>query len=82
MTLRVHSGNTTLPWTRDPEDIDTIQVEIPAGTDRITVDFDTLLENTISDHYAGGLRYPHLERIPGGHDYLSEILAPRSDKDH
>lgn len=28
-------------------------------------------------HYAGGLRYPHLERIPGTHDYLSEILAPK-----
>jgi hypothetical protein len=27
--------------------------------------------------YAGGLRYPHLERIPGTHDYLGEILAPR-----
>jgi len=26
--------------------------------------------------YAGGLRYPHLERIPGTKDYLSEILAP------
>lgn len=50
MTLRVHSGNTTLPWTRDPEDIYTIHVDIPVGTDRITVDFDTLLENTISDH--------------------------------
>jgi predicted metalloprotease with PDZ domain len=33
-------------------------------------------------HYAGGLRYPHLEPIPGRHDYLSEILAPRSYKDH
>jgi predicted metalloprotease with PDZ domain len=30
--------------------------------------------------YAGGLRYPHLERISGSHDYLSEILAPRSGK--
>ena len=30
--------------------------------------------------YAGGLRYPHLERIPGTHDYLSEILAPRSGR--
>ena len=48
--LRVHSGNATLPWTRDPEDIYTIHVEVPANTDRITVDFDTLLENTISDH--------------------------------
>ncbi len=33
---------------------------------------------TYEIHYAGGLRYPHLERIPGAHDYLSEILAPRS----
>lgn len=50
VTLRVPSGNTTLPRTRDPKDIYTIHVEIPAGTERITVDFDTLLENTISDH--------------------------------
>jgi hypothetical protein len=28
-------------------------------------------------HYAGGVKYPHLERIPGTHDYLSEILAPK-----
>jgi predicted metalloprotease with PDZ domain len=27
--------------------------------------------------YAGGLRYPHLERIPGTHDYLSEILTAK-----
>jgi len=27
--------------------------------------------------YAGGVRFPHLERIPGTHDYLSEILQPR-----
>jgi len=26
--------------------------------------------------YHGGLRYPHLERIPGAHDLLSQILAP------
>ena len=48
--LRIHSGNTPLRWTRDPEEISTVHVEIPANTDRITVDFDTLLENTISDH--------------------------------
>lgn len=47
--LRIRSGNAALPWTRDPEEISTIHVEIPANTDRITVDFDTLLENTISD---------------------------------
>jgi predicted metalloprotease with PDZ domain len=48
--LRIHSGNAVLPWTRDPEEISTIHVEVPANTDRISVDFDTLLENTISDH--------------------------------
>ena len=48
--LRVGSGNTTLPWTRDPEDIYTIHIQIPPKTDRISVNFDTLLENTISDH--------------------------------
>ncbi len=48
--LQIHSGGTALPWTRDPEEISAIHVEIPANTDRISVDFDTLLENTISDH--------------------------------
>ena len=48
--LRIHSGTLTLPWTRDPEDIYIVHVDIPPGTDRITVDFDTLMENTISDH--------------------------------
>jgi hypothetical protein len=48
--LRIASGSATLPWTRDPEDIYSIHVEVPPNTDRITVDFDTLLENTISDH--------------------------------
>src|ERR1700722_18263956 len=48
--LRIHAGNEALPWTRDPEEIATIHVEIPAGVDRISVDFDTLLENTVSDH--------------------------------
>jgi predicted metalloprotease with PDZ domain len=50
VALRIRSGNAALPWTRDPEEISTIHVEIPANTDRIAVDFDTLLENTISDH--------------------------------
>jgi predicted metalloprotease with PDZ domain len=48
--LRIRAGNMTLPWARDPEEIYTFHVEVPAGTDKITVDFDTLLENTISDH--------------------------------
>lgn len=48
--LRIHSGDVTLPWKRDPEEIYTIHVDVPPGTDRITVEFDTLLENTISEH--------------------------------
>jgi len=48
--LRIRSGDVTLPWTRDPEEIYTIHVEVPPATDRITVDFDALLENTVSDH--------------------------------
>ena len=48
--LHIHAAQTTLAWTRDPEDIYTIHVDVPAGHSRITVDFDVLLENTISDH--------------------------------
>jgi predicted metalloprotease with PDZ domain len=49
-TLRIHAGNSVLQWARDPDDIYTIHVDVPGNTDRITVDFDTLLENTISAH--------------------------------
>lgn len=48
--LRIRSGNTPLPWTRDPIEIATIHVDVPANTDSISVDFDTLMENTVSDH--------------------------------
>ncbi len=48
--VRIYSGSQMLSWTRDPEEIGTFHVDVPRGTDRITVDFDTLLENTISDH--------------------------------
>jgi predicted metalloprotease with PDZ domain len=48
--LRIQSGTESLTWTRDPEDIYTIYVEVPSGVDRILLDFDTLIENTISDH--------------------------------
>lgn len=48
--LRIGSGGNTLAWTRDPEDIYQIHVQIPANTGLISVDFDVLVENTISDH--------------------------------
>jgi predicted metalloprotease with PDZ domain len=48
--LNIRSANVTVPWTRDPEDIFTIHVEVPPSSKTLTVDFDVLLENTISDH--------------------------------
>ena len=48
--LHVRCGDATLPWVRDPEDIYTFHVEVPPNVGNITVDFDTLLENTVSDH--------------------------------
>ena len=32
--LRVRSGNLTLPWTRDPEEIFTIHITVPPGVER------------------------------------------------
>jgi predicted metalloprotease with PDZ domain len=48
--LSIRSGDMSLAWKRDPDDVYIIHVDVPDGTDRIAVDFDTLLENTISDH--------------------------------
>jgi predicted metalloprotease with PDZ domain len=48
--LSIRSGDMSLAWKRDPDDVYIIHVDVPDGTDRIAVDFDTLFENTISDH--------------------------------
>lgn len=48
--LRIHAGSVALPWKRDPDDIFKFQVNVPAGVDRISVDFDELLQGTISAH--------------------------------
>jgi predicted metalloprotease with PDZ domain len=46
------------------------------GKIRLVVrNFDSVDTREIS--YSGGIKYPHLERIPGTHDYLTEILQPR-----
>jgi predicted metalloprotease with PDZ domain len=47
--LRIHAGDTILAWTRDPEEIFTIHVDVPAKVEKISVDFNALLVNTISD---------------------------------
>jgi predicted metalloprotease with PDZ domain len=73
--LRIHSGNATLPWRRDPDDIYTFHVELPTGTDRITVDFDTLLENTISDRQLL-LAWNTVVVYPRGFDKRTWMIAP------
>jgi predicted metalloprotease with PDZ domain len=40
----------------------------------ITSNDGTIETHTIDDH--GGLRYPHLEKISGAQDYLSDVLKP------
>jgi hypothetical protein len=41
----------------------------------IVRDYDSVESREIV--YTGGVRFPHLEQIPGSHDYLSEILEPQ-----
>jgi predicted metalloprotease with PDZ domain len=48
--VRIHAGDAPLAWTRDPEDIFTVHVNVPPCVQKIAVDFNALLENTISDH--------------------------------
>jgi predicted metalloprotease with PDZ domain len=56
------------------------QAVVAARTDKapiklLVTDFNEY--KTISIDYHGGLKYPHLERIPGKPDYLSQVLAAR-----
>lgn len=45
------------------------QLQIVAMEDGVT--------ETYTVHYHGGLKYPHLVRVPGTTDYLQQILAPK-----
>jgi predicted metalloprotease with PDZ domain len=73
--LRVRSGEVTLPWTRDPDDINTIRIDVPPNAKTITVDFDTLLENTISDHQAL-LAWSTTVLYPRGIDKRELLIEP------
>jgi predicted metalloprotease with PDZ domain len=73
--LRIHVGSTTLAWSRDPDNIFTFHVELPAGTDRVMVDFDTLLENTLSDHQLL-LAWNTVVVYPLGFDKRNWMIAP------
>jgi predicted metalloprotease with PDZ domain len=73
--LRVRSGDVTLHWTRDPEDINTIRIDVPPNTNTVTVDFDTLLENTISDHQVL-LAWNTVILYPRGIDKRELVIEP------
>jgi predicted metalloprotease with PDZ domain len=73
--LRVHSGEVTLPWARDPDDINTIHVDVPVNSSTLTVDFDVLLENTISDRQLL-LAWSTAVLYPRGIDKRSLMIEP------
>jgi predicted metalloprotease with PDZ domain len=73
--LRIHAGSGTLAWKRDPGDIFKFRVEVPAGVDRISVDFDTLLENTIDAHQLL-LAWNTVVLYPLGIDKLKLMVQP------
>lgn len=73
--LSIRAGSRTLPWMRDPEDIFSFHTQIPSGTQQITVEFDTLLENTISNHQLL-LRWNTVVLYPLGIDKRVLMIEP------
>jgi predicted metalloprotease with PDZ domain len=73
--LRIHAGGTALTWKRDPDDIFKFRVQVPAGVDRVAVDFDMLLQNTISAHQIL-LAWNTVVLYPLGIDKLKLIVQP------
>ncbi|MGB6973052.1 MAG: M61 family peptidase [Terracidiphilus sp.] len=73
MTLQAIDGQ--------PYSTDVLQREIAQAAKtkkplRITAEGDGVTE-LYTVHYDGGLKYPHLVRVPGKTDYLQQILAPK-----
>jgi predicted metalloprotease with PDZ domain len=73
--LKVRCGDATLPWTRDPDDINTIRIDVPPGANTVAVEFNTLLENTISDHQLL-LAWNTAVLYPRGIDKRELMIAP------
>ncbi|MGA9242058.1 MAG: M61 family peptidase, partial [Silvibacterium sp.] len=69
MTIVAVNGNAF-----SPDLLDESIAHPPSGKISLLVRNFTTVE-THEIQYAGGMRYPHLERIPGTHDYLTEILT-------
>jgi predicted metalloprotease with PDZ domain len=73
--LRIQAGNTTLAWTRDPDDIYNIRVNVPENADHISLDFDALAVNTISDHQLL-LAWNTVVLYPRGMDKKTLLIEP------
>src|SRR5258708_26507140 len=71
MTIEAVDGNTFSPDLLDES------LEHPRSGRIMLVVRNFATVETHKIQYPGGVRYPHLERIPGTHDYLTETLTPR-----
>ncbi|MEQ1833637.1 MAG: M61 family peptidase [Candidatus Eisenbacteria bacterium] len=58
--LVIKSGNAVLEWTRDPADMNTVRVKVPAGATRLDVAFDFLLDNGTDGFTSAACSTPNL----------------------
>ena len=73
--LRIQAGGSDLVWTRDPENIFVVHVQVPPHTEQISVTFDALLQNTVSDHQLL-LAWNTVVFYPRNIDKTSLMIAP------
>src|SRR5215813_9858741 len=73
--LRIQAGGSDLVWTRDPENIFVVHVQVPPRTEQISVTFDALLQNTVSDHQLL-LAWNTVVFYPRNIDKTSLMIAP------
>ena len=70
--LKVSAGGRPLAWQRDPSDVHVFRVDVPAGTDRIELEFQHLLPRTpvsyaVLTSTAALVPWGHLLLYPAGH---------------
>ena len=58
--LVLRAGDRVLPWTRDPIDMNTVRVTVPAGARQVDVAFDFLLDNGTDGFTSAACSTPNL----------------------
>lgn len=58
--LVIKSGSTVLEWTRDPVDMNTVRVKVPAGASSVDLAFDFLLDNSTDGFTSAACSTPNL----------------------